>query len=508
MENKKKVYPIDELATQIEALRKDGKRIVQCHGCFDLLHAGHLKHFETAKKEGDILVVTVTSDRFVNKGPGRPVFPHQIRAETLAALDLVDFVAVCDSPSAVHAIELLRPDVYVKGKNYADKCNDVTTNTFEEKQAVEQYGGRMFFTLETVFGSSSLLNQYFELYPREVQLFLEDFRKRYSAEDVLRALEGIRGLKVLVVGDAVVDEYHYVSPMGRTSKSNIVASRFLSDESFAGGIFACANHVAGFCDDVHLVTCLGLRDTKEGYIRQNLKSNVKTSFVYRSDCPTTVKRRYVDRLNLSKLFEVYFFEDAPMPDETEDQLVATLEKLLPEYDVVISLDYAHGFLSQRTINLIVERSKFLAVNTQTNAANIGYNPVVKYPRADYVCIDEPELRLATRDRFGAIEPLLTSVVEKLQSPKGVVTRGHNGCLVTEAGKGLTHIPVMSQKIVDTVGAGDAFLAITAPCVASGLPMELVGFIGNAVGAKAVTIVGNRESVEPIPLIQTIKAIMA
>lgn len=197
-----------------------------------------------------------------------------------------------------------------------------------------------------------------------------------------------------------------------------------------------------------------------------------------------------------------------MPDEAEDQMVSVLEKLLPEYDVVISLDYAHGFLSQRTINLLAERSKFLAVNTQTNAANIGYNPVVKYPRADYVCIDEPELRLATRDRFGAIEPLLTAVTEKLKSSKGVVTRGHRGCLVTEVGKGLAHIPVMSQKIVDTVGAGDAFLAITAPCVASGLPMELVGFIGNAVGAKAVTIVGNRESVEPESLIQTIKALMA
>ncbi len=503
-----KVHSLEDLTVQLNRLRSEGKKIVQCHGCFDLLHAGHLKHFESAKKEGDILVVTVTSDRFVNKGPGRPVFPHQIRAETLAALHIVDYVAVCDSPSAVQVIDLLRSDVFVKGKNYADKCNDETTNTFEEKQAVERNGGRMYFTPETVFGSSSLLNQHFDLYPREMQLFLEDFRKRYTSDDIVKALDGIRGLKVLVVGDAVVDEYHYVSPMGRTSKSNIVASRFLSDESFAGGIFACANHVAGFCDDVHLVTCLGLRDTKEDYIRRNLKPNIKTSFVYRADCPTTVKRRYVDRGNLSKLFEVYFFEDAPMPDEAEDQMVSVLEKLLPEYDVVISLDYAHGFLSQRTINLLAERSKFLAVNTQTNAANIGYNPVVKYPRADYVCIDEPELRLATRDRFGAIEPLLTAVTEKLKSSKGVVTRGHRGCLVTEVGKGLAHIPVMSQKIVDTVGAGDAFLAITAPCVASGLPMELVGFIGNAVGAKAVTIVGNRESVEPESLIQTIKALMA
>jgi sugar/nucleoside kinase (ribokinase family) len=134
--------------------------------------------------------------------------------------------------------------------------------------------------------------------------------------------------------------------------------------------------------------------------------------------------------------------------------------------------------------------------------------VTKYPRVDFVCIDEPETRLATRDRFGPVEPLLERIATQLNAKRAIVTRGHKGCLVFEPDKGMSAIPVLSRKVIDAVGAGDAFLAITAPLAAAGVPMDLVGFIGNAVGAQAVLIVGNREAVEPIPLINSIKAVMA
>lgn len=507
-----KILKLEDAASVLNPLRASGKKIVQCHGCFDLLHPGHAMHFEAAKREGDVLVVTLTSDRHVNMGPGRPVFPQDMRAAFIAAIGCVDYVAIDDHPLPVDAIRLIRPDVYVKGGQYAELVNDETAPIYRDKEAVESVGGRIHFTNIFTNGgneisSNPLLNRHFGVFPEETRLFLQDFRQKYNADTILAALEKIRGLKVLLIGDAVVDEYHYVRPMGKTSKANIIATRFLNSEAFSGGIFACANHVAGFCDTVHVVSSLGLMDTKEEFIRSHLKPNVSAKFFYRDDCPTTVKRRYVDSNFLGKLFEVYYFEDRPLSAETDASLQGYLASVLPEYDVVISLDYAHGLLSSATIELLAAKSRFLAVNTQTNAANIGYNPITKYPRADFLCIDEPELRLATRDRFGAVEPLLAQVVTQLSAPRGIVTRGHNGCLVSEEG-GFQSIPVFSQKVVDAVGAGDAFLAVTAPCVAAGLPMELVGFIGNAVGAQAVTIVGNRESVEPVALSKAIKTIMA
>ncbi|OGL73288.1 hypothetical protein A3E39_01200 [Candidatus Uhrbacteria bacterium RIFCSPHIGHO2_12_FULL_60_25] len=359
-----------------------------------------------------------------------------------------------------------------------------------------------------IMPSASSATHRLDRYPEETRAFLQEFQERYRADDVIRRIERIRPLKVLLIGDAVIDEYCYVRPMGKTSKANIIASRILNDEAFIGGIFACANHVAGFCDTVHVVTGLGLTDTKETFIRDHLKTNVTMKAIYRKGVPTTVKRRYVDSNFLAKLFEVYRFDDGALHADQEAELHAYLLTVLPQYDVVICLDYLHGLISSRTVELLASQSAFLAVNTQTNAANIGYNPITRYPNADYICIDEPELRLATLDRFGPIDPLLVSVAERLSCPKAIATRGHHGCLTFEAGTGLQSIPVLSQNVVDAVGAGDAFLAVTAPCAAAGMPMDLVGFIGNIVGSRAVMIVGNRETVDFPSVVAAIHSILA
>ncbi len=494
-----KIRTLAELSDIVNALRASGKKIVQCHGVFDLLHPGHLFHFKAAKREGDVLVVTLTADRHVNKGPDRPAFTQDLRAKSLAMLGAVDYVAVHDHPSAVDAIKALRPDIYVIGAEHALEE--------AEREAVESGGGRVHFTNEPTFSSSKLINQYFDSAPKETRLFLQDFRERHPYDRVLAGLEAIRGLKVLVIGEAIIDEYRYVKPMGKSAKENLVAFRYESNELFAGGIVACANHAAGFIDRVDMLTVLGKNASHENFIRSKLKPNVTPKFFYREDAPTVRKTRYVDTF-LNKLFSVYDFNDAPLPDERDAELRAELSKMLPEYDLVISLDYGHGMLSAATIQLLSSSAKFLAVNTQTNAANTGFNPVTKYPKADFICIDEPEIRIATRDRLSEIEQLLPAIAGEVNAKRAIVTRGHKGCLTLDEGGVLCPVSVLSSKVVDRIGAGDAFLAVASPLAAAGLPMELVGFIGNAVGALAVGIVGNRGSVEPDALKKYLKALMA
>ncbi|MBW2562390.1 MAG: adenylyltransferase/cytidyltransferase family protein [Deltaproteobacteria bacterium] len=102
------ILTIDELAR----LKREGQTLVHCHGVFDLLHPGHLRHLQAAKREGDILVVTITPDQYVNRGPNRPVFSEQLRAEQVATLECVDYVAINKWPTAVETIKLLKPDVY------------------------------------------------------------------------------------------------------------------------------------------------------------------------------------------------------------------------------------------------------------------------------------------------------------------------------------------------------------------------------------------------------------
>lgn len=503
-----KIKSLDELARIIQKLKKQGKKIVQCHGVFDLLHPGHIRHFEAAKREGDILIVTITGDKYVNKGPGRPVFNQQFRAESVAAISCVDFVVIYDGFTAVRAIKKLKPDIFIKGGEYANLEDDFTGGIVKEKKAIESVGGRIRFTDEITFSSSNLLNKFFNIYPEQAQPFLDEFRQKYSAEDIIDKLKALKDIKVLVIGDAIIDEYHYCYPLGKAGKESVIATNFIRDESFAGGILACANHVAGFCNDVHLVTCLGNQDSKEKFILERLKPNIKAKFFYRNDAPTTVKRRFVEPPFLSKMFEIYYFNDRDLSTSLEEKVFNYLKNKIKDYDLVLVADFGHGFLSKKLRELVSKQAKFLALNTQINAANIGYNPVTKYSQADYICIDEPELRLAIQDKFSELKNLILDIAKKLKSKKIIITRGHLGCIIYDTQKKIfQEIPVFSHGGIDRIGAGDAYLSITAPCMSANFPMDIVGFVGNTAGALAINIVCNRESIEPITLFKFIATLL-
>jgi len=500
-----KIKTLDELSDIIQNLKRDGKTIVQCHGVFDLLHPGHIMHFEAAKREGDILVVTVTRDEHVDKGPGRPVYNQRIRTESIAALQCVDYVAQNEWPTAVETIKKLKPDIYIKGSEYAEA--DMTRRIYAEAEAVKSIGGRIHFTDEPVFSSSQLLNAYFHVYPEEADTFLKEFRRNYSAENIIQRLEELKTMKVLVIGDAIIDEYYYCYALGKSPKDSIIRSKYLSEEVFAGGVLASANHVAGFCENVHLVTCLGTENNKEKFILEHLKPNIKPKFFDREYAPTIVKRRFVDPDFLTKMFEISFLNDLPLPESVEQEVCNYLMDNIHDYDLVIVSDFGHGFIGQSIINVLCEEANFLAVNTPTKTENMGFNLITKYPKADYVCLNEPEIRLTTHNRFGKLEDLIVTISEKLGCSKIALTRGPEGSLTYAAGVGFFDIPVFSTEVIDRVGAGDAYFSITSPCVMAGNPMDVVGFIGNAVGSLAVRIIGNKNSIEPISLFKFITAML-
>lgn len=154
-----KILELEELAKRISKLKSEGKKIVLCHGCFDLMHPGHIKYFQASKKMGDILVVTVSPDVYVDKGDGRPVFNETLRAESIAALECVDFVAINKWPTAVETLRLLMPHIYVKGQEFENK-DDKTGKLQREQEILAEIGAEMRYTHEIVFSSTKLINQY------------------------------------------------------------------------------------------------------------------------------------------------------------------------------------------------------------------------------------------------------------------------------------------------------------------------------------------------------------
>lgn len=503
-----KIVTLDELAMQIAALKQQGKTVIQAHGTFDLLHLGHVKHLEAARRKADCLIVTITADKYVNKGPNRPVFNEQLRAEMLASLEVVDWVSINPNPDAVPAILKLKPSFYAKGQDYINPEGDITGKIVDERHAVESVGGEIMFTEEITFSSTQLINEHMNVYEPDVRAHIARIKEGDGCNKLCAMIDKMADLKVLIVGDAIIDEYHYTLPMAKAAKENMIATRYQDEEQFAGGVFATANHLASFCNQVDIVTCLGARDSKEEFIREKLKPNVRMYPVYREEGPTTTKRRFVDPSIMRKLFEVYFMNDEPLLRDVEDKLNGMLGKMLGGYDVVIANDFGHGMIGRSTVQLLTEKSKFLAVNTQSNSANMGYNLIHKYPRADFVCIDAPEARLAVTDKISPINEIITTQLPKrIDCHKFIVTHGRHGCITHEDGDVVHTIPAVTKTIVDTVGAGDAFLSIASPLVALGMPLSQVGFIGNVVGALKVGIVGHQKSVEKVQVLKAIQGML-
>jgi bifunctional ADP-heptose synthase (sugar kinase/adenylyltransferase) len=273
---------------------------------------------------------------------------------------------------------------------------------------------------------------------------------------ILDLIESVRGFSVLFVGHPIIDEYHYVSSLGKSPKEHLIPVRFDRKEVFDGGVVAAANHARSFCEKVHVYP-IG---------------------------PGVRKVRYVDPLYTRKLFEIHFTGDV------------TTGPLYPgNYDVVVITDFGHGDIYS------YPGGRFFAVNAQTNSANIGYNLITKYAHADYIVIDEPEARLAASDRESPIEEVILKLA-KDRCDRFVVTHGAFGAVGYDHGD-FYRCPAFTDRVVDTMGAGDAFFAITAPMAKHGRMEDLLR-IGNAAGALKTQIIGHRSPVTKEALIEFLR----
>ncbi|WP_421900012.1 PfkB family carbohydrate kinase [Maridesulfovibrio sp.] len=502
-----KIKSISELAEIAKELRKSGKRIVLCHGVFDLLHIGHIRYFNQAKEHGDALIVTLTPDHYVDKGPDRPAFTEILRAEALASLGETDYVAINEWPTAEETLRAIRPHVYAKGDEFKDIDNDPLGKIGKEADVVREIGAELVFTSDIVYSSSNLINRYLNRNSEELDEYLKMFRKRYQLEEVLDHLERMQDLKVLIIGDTILDEYQIASTLGKSSKDPILALKYQSHELYAGGALAVANHVANFAGEVTLLTMLGEKERYEDFIHEKLDSKVRPHFFTRPNGPTTLKRRFIDSYSLNKVMEIYVMDDSPLPESVEQEICAELETIISDYDLVLTADFGHGLISPAVVELLAEKSPYLAVNTQANAGNRGFNTIGKYPQMDFFSLAEHELRLETRDQINELRPLLIETGGRLKTRICLVTQGSRGCSLYNPTSEFVRIPSFQSNVVDRVGAGDALFSIAAMSACMGLHEELVGFLGNIAGSLAVQIMGNDRAIDKQSMRKYITATM-
>ncbi|MDP2939763.1 MAG: PfkB family carbohydrate kinase [Candidatus Omnitrophota bacterium] len=504
---KKKILLLDGLIKKVEAFKRKGKIIVQSHGIFDLIHPGVIKHLNSAKEQGHILVVSVIKDKDVRRGPGRPIFPDYMRAENVASLSQVDYVCVVDDEKPFECIERIKPDIFARGHSLKDSDTEIGQKILAEEKGLYLGKVKIHDTDGFSLSSTEIIKNFLNIYPSEIKSFLKRFSQKYSFNEIVQRINHLNKLKILLIGEGIIDEYHYCDSMGKSAKAPLVVNKYVTHEVFAGGTFAIANHLAGICDNVHLVSLLGNEASREDYIRSNIKPNVTNKFFYRADGTTIVKKRYIEQYLNQKLFEVNYLNNNYINSELESEIIRYLKATITAYDFVLVSDFGHGMMTNKIIEIIQRMAKRFAVNTQMNAANAGYNMINKYHSPTFVCLDEQELRWAAQDRFSEVECVAKKVLKNIKADTLIVTLGKKGSLGINKKNQINRTPVFSSKVVDTVGAGDAFFSFTAPGIASNMPLDLVSFIGNAVGAIAVQIVCNKRPVEKYELLEFIHALL-
>jgi cytidyltransferase-like protein len=433
---------------------------------------GHIRHLQEAARLGNWLVVSVSADRHVKKGMGRPRFSAEQRAEAVRALQCVDEVIINDDDGAWELIRRLKPAFYVKGIDYVG----VTENTGleKEKQAIAEVGGQMKFTGGQKWSSSQLLKT--ETFSDEVCEYLDRMKAAGARDKILEAFDAADQKRILFVGETILDIYRYVQGLGRASKELMLATVEVGAESFEGGVLAAAKH--GEWKNCRVLT----------------------------DPSGLSKTRYVDVDFKRKIFDVYQSREIAISEHEREHFRSDISAALGSSDVAVVNDFGHGLFGAYERSLL-NGFKFLALNCQTNAGNYGFNLVTKYPMADYVCIDDPEARLAAGVQKEPILRAVDALQKSISCGRFLITHGRYGSHWFQSPHS-NSAPALAIGGIDTMGAGDAVMAVTAPLVAAGLDMACAALVGNIVGAIKVSILGHRRHVGRQEIIQTVEALLA
>ena len=507
MMSNNKIKKTEEIKSIIKKFDKSFK-IGLCHGVFDLIHLGHIKHFEEAKKKCDILFVSITSDKFVKKGPGRPAFNQNQRMEAVAALEFVDYVILSNEISSEKIISLIRPDFYFKGPDYKDNKHDLTKKIFKEKKSVVRNGGKIIYTSTIKFSSSSLIKNYLGIFSDQQKKEIGQIKKKFSFNKIKLFIAKAKDIKPLIIGETIIDQYYFTEAIGKSGKEPVLVLRELNNEKYLGGALAICNHLNSIVKKMFFLSYLGENKELQTFIKKNISNSIYPYFIYKKNSPTIVKKRFVDELSKAKVLGSYKLNDSPIEKAEENKLFKFFKKCEKKSDLIIISDYGHGLMNSSLIEKIKKTKKFIAVNAQVNSSNIGYHSLRNYKGVDCMIINENELRYEMRSKNEKLENLMKKLKNDLNIKNLIVTRGSSGVAMLNYQLKFVYCEAYAKKVIDKVGAGDSMLAILSLLIFLKVESKLSLFIASLCAAQKVSNIGNKYAIDKNQLLKEIEHIIS
>jgi len=503
---KSKFIPGILLGEFVENIREslgEGSLIVLCHGVFDLVHPGHIEHLKQAKEFGHVLIVSITGDEYVNKGPGRPFFSESQRSHFVSQLEMVDFVVVSHSPSSVGIIKAIKPDVYVKGEEYSDFEKDDTQKIVLEKEVVESLGGEIKFTTGFRASSTSLLNlSRISMNPEQAN-WVARVKEKFTLEEILSWLEKLNDVKPIILGEVIIDEYTSCEALGRTSKYPLLAFQKLETKRFPGGSLAIADICSHLCGQTNLVTAIPEDDKLLNEVLHGMSPKFEVLGPKEEKLKLVVKHRFYDLGTSSRVFEYYEFD--PRNFKSSSYQVMNHQIKNTEQPLIIA-DFGHGFFSTEFIKGLCENNSFLCVNTQANAGNRGFNTISKYKRADFIALNGGELELEFREKNLNYTSIVPEIMKRMSANYAIVTLGKKGLIVFGREAQYHEVPILSDRVVDIVGAGDAVFSVASLLAYLHAPLEVIGVAAAVCAAHEISKLGHSRPLSNVDLKRHVKGI--
>ncbi|MEI8256535.1 MAG: PfkB family carbohydrate kinase [Deltaproteobacteria bacterium] len=486
-----KVVGFDELIEFAEIQRRAQRRIVLCHGHFNSIHPGHMRFLGYAREQGDVLVIAVMRLDDLSEPVRQTYFDQQARALGVAAVEIVDTVFPLDR-SIEACIEALRPDVYVKGKEFESQRELIAG----QLAAVEQGGGRVVFGSGDVqYASAEFPSLTNRAQAERTQRFLETCHANGIRPSALvERLKSFERAKLLVVGDTIVDQFVSCDVLGVSAEAPVMTIRELYSKDFIGGAAVVAAHIQSLGAACTYVSAIGNDPQGEFLVRELAKLGVAHLIVHDDSRPTTHKIRYL--VDNQKLLRVSRLRQHALHEQLENSVIDRIARRLPGMDGVVVSDFVYGVVTPRVLEAVESLARKHRVklfgdvqcSSQTGDASKLRGMTLLTPT-------EKEARIAMGDFTSGVEALAGAFLKKTGSENLVLKLGASG-LVAYAPRAGTdafrpvYFPALEANPVDVSGAGDALLAVMAIAMSGGLDVISAAALGSCAAAISVSRVGN------------------
>jgi rfaE bifunctional protein kinase chain/domain len=451
-----KIKTVEELRAVL-GKRPRQKKVIMCHGVFDVVHPGHVRHLLYAKTKADVLVASITADRHISKGQHRPHVPQELRALNLAAFEIVDYVVVDKNPTPIENISFLQPEFFAKGYEYA--AGGLPPKTQEEVDALRAYGGEMIFTPGDIVYSSTRL---IDLAPPSIKTekLLTFMDGEELTFDALRAaLDKLGKYKVHVVGDTIVDSYTQTAMIGGQAKTPTMSVLYERRDDYIGGAAVVAEHLRAAGAQVVFSTVLGDDPLKDFVVAGLKKSGVDCRAVIDKTRPTTNKNAIVT--GGYRLLKIDTLDNRSISDDIVGQLSGVIRRV--KSDAVVFSDFRHGIFNRRTIPGLIEAIPNGIFKVADSQVASRWGNITEFKGFDLITPNEREARFALADQDSGIRPLASALYDAALCKTLILKLAERGVLTCrsadhESLDSFIVIDSFADRVVDAVGAGDALLA--------------------------------------------------